>query len=106
MNRWTTTVWPSNLDSCFSLGVRVHAAGYPETWFLRQRATFLEPLFDPGVPFSEMAQLLLAICLSEQAPEVTGMAVDVLIELIRDGRCVGRSLAESSGTCCRTPLSS
>jgi hypothetical protein len=59
---------------------------------LRQRAAFLEPLFDPDVPFSEMAQVLLAICLGQKEPQVTGLAVDALIELIRDGRCLGSEL--------------
>jgi hypothetical protein len=97
LNRWKTTVWPSNLDSCFALGARVHAGRDSQASLLRQRASFLEPLFDPSVPFSEMAQLVLAISLSEQVPEVTGMAVDVLIELIRDGRCVGVELGRVLG---------
>jgi Family of unknown function (DUF6493) len=97
LNRWKTTVWPSNLDSCFALGARVHTGRDSQASLLRQRANFLEPLFDPSVPFSEMAQLLLAISLNEQAPEVTGMAVDVLVEVIRDGRCVGAELGRVLG---------
>lgn len=92
LNRWKATVWPANLDSYFALGARVHAGRYSQASLLRQRATFLEPLFDPSVPFSEMAQLHLALCLYEQAPEVTGLAIDALVELIRDGRCVGGEL--------------
>jgi hypothetical protein len=59
---------------------------------LRQRAVFLEPLFDPDVPFTEMAQVLVALALTQKEPEVAGTAIDVLIELIRDGRCTGTEL--------------
>jgi hypothetical protein len=92
LNHWKGTVWPANLDSYFALGARVHAGHYRQVSLLKQRATFLEPLFDPNVPFSDMAQLHLALCLNEQAAEVTGLAVDALVELIRDGRCLGREL--------------
>jgi len=92
LNRWKATVWPDCLDSYFAQGAWLHGGGYSDASLLRQRATFLEPLFDPDVPFTEMAQLLLAICLSEQLPEVTGLAVDALVELIRDGRCTGHEL--------------
>jgi hypothetical protein len=92
LNRWKGTVWPANLDPYFALGARVDAGLYRQVSLLKQRATFLEPLFDPNVPFSEMAQLHLALCLTEQAAEVTGLAVDALVELIRDGRCLGREL--------------
>jgi hypothetical protein len=92
LNRWKGTVWPANLDPYFALGARVHAGHYRQVSLLKQRATFLEPLFDPNVPFSDMAQIHLALCLTEQAPEVTGLAVDALVELVRDGRCVGREL--------------
>jgi hypothetical protein len=92
MNRWIGTVWPANLDPFFAMGARVHAGHHRQLSLLKQRATFLEPLFDPNVPFSDMAQLHLALCLTEQAAEVTGFAVDALVELVRDGRCVGREL--------------
>lgn len=92
LNRWKGTVWPANLDPYVALGARVHAGYYRQISYLKQRAPFLEPLFDPNVPVSEMAQLHLALCLTEEAAEVTGLAVDVLVELIRDGRCQGREL--------------
>jgi hypothetical protein len=97
LNRWKATVWPANLDSYFALGAKIHAGHYSQASLLRQRATFLGPLFDPDVPFSEMAQLHLALCLNEQAPEVTGLAVDALVELIRDGRCTGTELGAVCG---------
>ena len=57
---------------------------------------FLSRLFDPGVPFGNGPAS--ARNLPERAaPEVTGMAVDVLIELIRDGRCVGAELGRVLG---------
>src|SRR5262249_55726731 len=46
---------------------------------------------------TEMAQLLVALAIGQAEPEVTGLAVDVLIELIRDGRCVGPELGDMLG---------
>jgi hypothetical protein len=75
-----------------------------ESASLRQRAAFLERLFDADVPCSEMAQLLVALSLTQKEPEVSGLAVDVLIELIRDGRCVGPDLGHVLGTMAATGL--
>ncbi len=92
VNRWVGTIWPANLQPFFAVGARLRHQLYMQGMVNRQRSDFLEPLFDPDVPFSEMAQLLVALALTQAEPEVTGLAVDVLIELIRDGRCVGPEL--------------
>jgi Family of unknown function (DUF6493) len=92
LNRCVAMLWPANLDPFFAAGARLYPGQYFDRATLVQRAHFLEPLFDPDVPFSEMAQVLVAISLTQQEPEVTGLAVDALIELIRDGRCVGTEL--------------
>ncbi|MFL5245722.1 MAG: DUF6493 family protein [Gemmataceae bacterium] len=89
---WVATIWPADLQPFFAAGVSIPHSDYMTADLLRQRAAFLEPLFDPEVPFSEMAQVLLAICLGQKEPQVTGLAVDALIELIRDGRCAGPEL--------------
>jgi hypothetical protein len=90
--RWLGHVWPANPDSYFAIGIRLRRMPYMIASTYRLRAPFLMPLFDPDVPFTEMAQLLLALALNQAEPEVTGLAVDALIELIRDGRCVGSEL--------------
>jgi hypothetical protein len=92
--RWLGTVWPANPDPFFVIGIRLRRMQYWSAAMYRLRAALLEPLFDPDVPFTPMAQFLLALALSQAEPEVTGLAVDVLIELIRDGRCVGPELGK------------
>lgn len=94
---WVRTVWPSNLDSFFAVGVRLRAVEYMTASLFRLRAPFLEPLLDPDVPFTEVAQLLVALALAQAEPEATGLAVDALIELIRDGRCAGPELGDVLG---------
>jgi hypothetical protein len=69
-------VWPANPESYFALGAKVQASRFPETHFVRQRANLLGPLFDPDTSFSEVAQILVAVCLNEGMAEVTGLAVD------------------------------
>jgi hypothetical protein len=92
---WIETVWPANPDPFFVIGIRLRHAPYMVASTCRLRAAFLAPLFDPDVPFTDMAQLLLALTLNQAEPEVTGLAVDALIELIRDGRCVGPELGRT-----------
>ncbi len=91
-NRWVATVWPANLDPHFAAGACIRRVGTMNADMFRQRALFLEPLFDPDVPFTEIAQLLVALALTQKEAEVSGLAVDALIELIRDGRCTGPEL--------------
>jgi hypothetical protein len=92
LQRWVASLWPTNLDPFFAAGVGLPRTRFMVADLLRQRALFLEPLFDPDVPFTEMAQVLLALALTQKEPEVAGTAIDVLIELIRDGRCAGTEL--------------
>ena len=91
-NGWAASVWPAQLDPFFAAGAHIPPRGFMEADLLRQRAAFLGPLFDSDVPLTEMAQLLVALALIQKEPEVAGLAVDVLIELIRDGRCTGPEL--------------
>ena len=56
---------------------------------------FLVPLLDPDVPMRPMARLVLAVGLSVKQPELAGLATDVLIAAIEDGRLDTDSLGES-----------
>jgi hypothetical protein len=95
--KWVRTVWPSNLDPFFVIGIRLRTVDFMSASVYRLRAPFLEALLDPDVPFTDVAQLLIALALSQAEPEVTGLAVDALIEVIRDGRCVGPELGDVVG---------
>jgi hypothetical protein len=64
---------------------------------IRDMPTALLHVSPRNVPFSEMAQLLVAWALNEQSPEMTGLAVDALVELIADGRCVGAEMGQVLG---------
>jgi hypothetical protein len=93
---WIETLWPASPDPFFVTSIRVRrASGYSAGTMVRLRTAYLAPLFDPDVPFTEIAQFLLALSLNQAEPEVTGLAVDALIELIRDGRCVGPDLGRA-----------
>jgi hypothetical protein len=56
---------------------------------------FLLPLLDPDVPLRAMARLLLAIGLNAKVPEIAGLATDVLIAAIDDGRLDAENLGAS-----------
>ena len=86
-------VWPINPEPTFASGAvaiarELDAPGST----LRRTAEFLEPLFAPQTRFSEMAQLLVAVSLLAKDSGLKGYAVDVLIAVIEDGRCVGDEL--------------
>ena len=86
-------VWPLNPDPTFATGAVVIARelDLPAST-LRRTTEFLEPLFAPQTRFSEMAQLLVAVSLLAKDTGLKGYAVDALIALIEDGRCVGDEL--------------
>ncbi len=86
-------VWPAKPDGALAEGAihladRLHA---PASTF-SPLATYLEPLFDPDLRFSEMTQLALAMALLSKDPGARGLAIDALISLITDGRCTGEEL--------------
>ncbi|MFO1044455.1 MAG: DUF6493 family protein [Planctomycetaceae bacterium] len=86
-------VWPVNPDPTFVTGiVSILSALDAPASTLRRTAEFLEPLFASQTRFSEMAQLLLAVSLLAKDTDLNGYAVDALIALIVDGRCVGNEL--------------
>ena len=86
-------VWPVNPDPTFATGaVAIARELDAPASTLRRTAEFLEPLFAPQTRFSEMAQLLVAVSLLAKDSGLKGYAVDALIALIEDGRCVGDEL--------------
>lgn len=86
-------VWPINPDPTFVTGtVSILCALDAPASTLRRTTEFLEPLFAPQTRFSEMAQLVLAVSLLAKDTGLKGYAVDALIALIEDGRCVGDEL--------------
>ncbi len=92
---WGATLWPLNREPFFAAGAE---------WLVGRDCTpsealpyrpYLEPLLDPDVPLHPMAGLLLAGTLSANTVELQGLAVDVLVAAVDDGRLDGRLLGEA-----------
>jgi Family of unknown function (DUF6493) len=92
------TIWPSALESFFADGskriVRLgdHVKDGPKC------REFLTPLLEPDVPLMPMARLLIAVGLHAKLPELAGLATDVAIAAIDDGRIDAAQLGESLRT--------
>jgi len=86
-------MWPADADGMFAHGARaiVSRLNNPAS-SLSPTSPYLEPLFDTDTPFSEMAQLCLAVALLSKDAGTRGMAVDAFIALIQDGRSNGSEL--------------
>lgn len=84
---WLESVWPLNSDPYLAAGVisligRIDAPSST----LQPNHVFLEPLFEPDRPWSEVACLAVWIGLLSKDADVRGTALDALIEAIDDGR--------------------
>ena len=86
-------MWPANPNATLARGAAaiLSRLGSPASTF-SPFAHYLEPLFDPDTPLSEMARLCLCLALLSKDAGAKGMAVDAMIVLIADGRCVGDEL--------------
>ena len=87
--------WPARLDAFFAHGaVEIGNAidwGDADHHF----PGYLEPLGDPDLPLDEMALLVLAIGLSAKQRRDRGLATDLLIAAIGDGREDGSALGDT-----------
>ncbi len=89
------SLWPAALESFFAAGAAqlVEASESASDW--QGMRGFLLPLLNPDVPMRPMARLVLAVGLSMKQPEIAGLATDVLVAAISDGRLDGENLGES-----------
>jgi hypothetical protein len=84
MVRWSSTVWPSNLEPYFSDGAKLIDITWSEAqWHVR---AYFEPMLCSDVPLKDMALLLLAEGLAAAEPGQKGIATDIVIMAIDDGR--------------------
>jgi hypothetical protein len=89
------TLWPLALESfCAAAAQQIVESSESSSDWQGNRG-FLLPLLDPDVPLRPMARLLLSVCMNAKLPEVAGLATDVLIAAIDDGRLDAQVLAES-----------
>ncbi|UUO07201.1 DUF6493 family protein [Blastopirellula sp. J2-11] len=91
---WTASIWPQARESYFAVAA-FDLAENLDWWGAEwQNKTFLEPLFEPTTPLREMGLLLLAIGLGAKDPGEHGLATDVTIATIEDGRLGSDNLGQ------------
>jgi hypothetical protein len=94
--RCEASVWPANQEAFFAKGAMSIASRLDNpasTW--SPTAQYLEPLFDQDVPVGPMARLALCFGILSKDAGARGMAIDALITVIGDGRCVGSELGST-----------
>ena len=84
--RWLATMWPSAFESFFAAGAQCIGGNldwWEAAWHNR---CFLEPLLDSDTPLLDMGEVLLLCGLAAKEPGEHGLAVDIAIQAINDGR--------------------
>ncbi len=82
--RWGSTIWPGNLEPYFACGACELSISYPEAqWHVQ---SFFLPMLEQNVPLKPMALLLLIAGLSSAEPGQKGIAIDIVVMSIDDGR--------------------
>jgi hypothetical protein len=86
--RWTATVWPQARESYFANAAR-DLVDNVDWWEARwENKALLEPLLDPGMPLGTMSLLTLAVALASKEPGEYGLATDIAIGAMEQGRLV------------------
>lgn len=82
--KWGSTLWPANLEPYFCCGAcEIDITWAEAQWHVQ---SFFEPLLDSAVPLKPMALLLIVAGLSSKEPGQKGIAMDIVIMSIDDGR--------------------
>ncbi len=99
-NQWPSpaTIWPSALESFFADGLKWLVRATDNVTDGPKCRGFLIPMLNPDVPLRPMARLVIGAGLTAKVSEVTGLATDVLIAAIDDGRIDAARLGESLRT--------
>ncbi len=101
--QWLATTWPQNMDPYLRAGVEalMYRFDDPSSSF-EPYYVFLEPLLARDRPWSELACLAAWVGLLSKDADARGLALDVLIEAIEDGRAhpdpMGKVLARLLST--------
>lgn len=95
--RWIAIVWPRGREFYFARGADL--IGWNLNWSQAQwyARCFLEPLLLPTQTLGPMALLLLAVGLAAKEPGESGLATDVLVAIIDDGRLDAAELGRTLG---------
>ncbi len=91
--RHRQTIWPADptptmIEGVYSMVDRM----FRPASTLTPTAAYLEPLLDPEVRITELAELALALALIAQDADARTMATDVALAVIADGRLRGEEL--------------
>ena len=84
--RWLATMWPAAFESFFAAGAECIGGNldwWEAAWHNR---CFLEPLLDSDIPLLDMGEILLLCGLAAKEPGEHGLAADITIQAINDGR--------------------
>lgn len=84
--RWAATLWPQARESYFFAGA--NALAWNLDWHEAEweNKEFLWPLHDPDTPLRQMGLLMLSVALAAKEPGEHGLATDIAIAAIEDGR--------------------
>jgi hypothetical protein len=84
--RWEATIWPAWRESWCAIGTIT--IGRNVDWWSAQwvNRAFLEPLIDPWAWIGPMAATLLGVALGAKDPAERGLAADVVIAAVEEGR--------------------
>jgi hypothetical protein len=93
--RWTATIWPLARESYFASALETMADNIDWSEAAWQNKALLEPLLDPGTPLRAMGALLLAVALATKEPGEYGLATDIAIRAIEEGRLGADNLGEA-----------
>ncbi|WP_254507506.1 DUF6493 family protein [Anatilimnocola floriformis] len=84
---WLIPLWPANLDAVLAEGVRQLRVRIDEpASTFEPNYVYLQPLLRPDVSWSELSWLAIWLALLSKDSSSRGMAIDVLITGIEDGR--------------------
>lgn len=97
--RWCATLWPMNREGWSTAGAFALLESIDRCDAQSANAAWLEVLLDPDTHLGTMERQMLLFGLGAKDPTASGLAVDIAIAAIRDGRLTGPSLGE---TLCET----
>ncbi|MGE0759400.1 MAG: DUF6493 family protein [Pirellulaceae bacterium] len=84
--RWTATIWPGARDSYFAGSAMECFQNLDWSEARWQNRALLEPLLDPGTPLRDTGLWFLVGMLAAKEPGEAGLATDIAIRAIQDGR--------------------
>ncbi len=96
--RWTSTIWPQARESFFASSADIcfpNLDWWEAQW---QNRTMLEPMIDAGTPLRTAGLIFLCGMLAAKEPGESGLATDIAIRAIEDGRLGSDNLGEGLAT--------